>query len=62
MSLNDFNVFNLKVTTWNCNGLKSYISYADQLVSSHHVTFICEHWLRPDELSSVKDHFSAMHF
>ena len=45
--LNSF--LNIKITSWNCNGFKSSIDYVNHLMSVHHVTFICEHWLRQHE-------------
>jgi hypothetical protein len=52
---NTTSVFNIKIATWNCNGFKSCADYAQQLAESHHITFICEHWLLPCELSAIQD-------
>ena len=45
--------FNLKVSTFNCHGLKSNIGYTKNLFNKNHVNFICEHWLQPHELSTI---------
>ena len=52
------NNFIFKLSTWNCNGFKSCADYATQLSASHHVTFICEHWLLPHELPTIRKTFS----
>ena len=49
--------FKVKLATWNCNGLKSSMDYALQLVNTHHVTFFCEHWLQSHEIDCVKTVF-----
>ena len=49
--------FNIKLASWNCHGYKSSADYTYQLANSHHITFICEHWLLPCELSTVKDEY-----
>ena len=43
------------LSTFNCNGLKSSFGYVSELANKHHrpINFICEHWLRPHEISTV---------
>ena len=54
LKMNILNSFlNIKIASWNCNGFKSSIDYVNQLMSAHHVTFICEHWLRQHEFSTI---------
>ena len=46
---------NFKLVTFNCHGLKSSISYVLDLIKRHDVVFICEHWLKVNELNSISD-------
>ena len=46
---------NFKLVTFNCHGLKSSISYVLDLIKRHDVIFICEHWLKVNELNSISD-------
>ena len=55
-----FNDFTINIASWNCNGLKSSMSYLEQLASSHNITFIREHWIMPHEINAVKDHFNSI--
>ena len=46
------------LSTFNCNGLRSSMAYVTELVSNHNINFVCEHWLKPSDLHSVKGCFS----
>ena len=46
---------NFKLVTFNCHGLKSSISYVLDLIKRHDVVFICERWLKVNELNSISD-------
>ena len=48
----------IRLATWNCHGLKSGIEYATSLAVSHDITFLCEHWLLPNELHTIKEYFA----
>ena len=47
----------LKFASFNCNGLKGSMAYVKHLVDSNTISFLCEHWLRPDELTTMKKYF-----
>ena len=42
-------------TTFDCYGLKSSIAYVKELSSRYNFNFICEHWLKPSDIQSVKE-------
>ena len=44
-------LFNLKVISFNCHGIKSSCNTIQQLTHDHDIIMIQEHWLYPDELS-----------
>ena len=37
----------MNITSFNCNGLRSSISYVTELLKTSHIMFMCEHWLLP---------------
>ncbi|XP_065650767.1 uncharacterized protein LOC136078878 [Hydra vulgaris] len=49
------NKFLIKLCTFNCHGLKSNIEYTESLITSHDITFICEHWISKLEHSIIKN-------
>ena len=51
---------NLSVTTFNCHGLKSSADYVIQLSKQYQITFVCEHWLLPKDISTMKDTFKTI--
>ena len=59
VNLNQKGSLKFKIASWNCHGLKSSIDYALKLIKSHNITFLCEHWLLPHELATMKSFFAA---
>ena len=47
-----------KIVPFNCNGLKSSISYISKLLVKNDIIFLSEHWLQVGEISSVIGIFS----
>ena len=47
-----------KIVTFNCNGLKSSISYISKLLMENDIIFLNEHLLQVGEISSVNGLFS----
>ena len=44
----------VKCVSFNCLGYKSSFAFINSLCNEYDICFICEHWLRPHELSVVK--------
>ena len=45
-------MFNLKVTTFNCHGMKTSTDTINKLCNESQIVLLQEHWLYPDELSA----------
>ena len=43
--------------SYNCLGYKSSSMYVDMLCRNHDICFLCEHWLRPHEVPTLKSTF-----
>ena len=50
----------MNITSFNCNGLRSSISYVTELLKTSHIMFMCEHWLLPSELSFFRNTFQNL--
>ena len=50
---------NLSVATFTCHRLKSSADYVIQLSKQYQITFVCEHWLLPKDIS-MKDTLKAI--
>ena len=50
----------MNITSFNCNGLRSSISYVTELLKTCHIMFMCEHWLLPSELSFFRNTFQNL--
>ena len=48
-------VRSLRIGCWNCRGYRSSIPYIRQLLESHDVLAVCEHWLHNNRLNVLKD-------
>ena len=48
----------IKISSFNCNGFKGSSDYVKQLIGSHDILFICEHWLQEYEISGIRDLFN----
>ena len=47
----------LNLVSFNCNEIKSSMSYISHLLEVHDILFLCEHWLLPGEIRSIVDNF-----
>ena len=57
MSTNQVNVQEITLSAFNCNGMNGSMAFITELTQKHDITFVCEHWLRPDELVSIQKCF-----
>ena len=48
--------------SYNCLGYKRSSIYVDMLCRIHDICILCEHWLGPHEVPTLKSSFESFHF
>ena len=52
---------NIRCVSFNCLGYKNSRSFIDSLCLNNDICFLCEHWLKPCELTAIKSELKQQH-